>query len=160
MTAGKEVVFADATNCSDSCTFDWSVNGTHAGTTVDNAGADALVDVAGLSRPAAFERAVFFTAHSQLTYAFTPGTHLVSVTITDALQRTITLELEVEVAAAPLGSPPETDTLGNAGPTNAVPRLPIVVFLVSVGLLLVAAGFGAWRRGQSDTSDRRRGLPR
>jgi hypothetical protein len=100
--------------------------------------------------------ATFFAAHSQLAHVFTPGSHTVTVTITDGLQRTITLELDVEVAAADPGKPPETDTL-DAGPP--APRLPIVVLLVSVGLLLVAAGFGASRRSIPGTADRTRRLP-
>ena len=121
------MVSAEATNCFSGCSFTWTVDGVDAGTTVD-----AIVD------------ATFFTAHSQLSHAFAVGSHVVTVTITDGLQRTITLELEFEVAAADAGKPPETDTLG-AGPTNAAPRLPIAVFLVSVGLLLVAAGFRVTR---------------
>ena len=120
------MVFADATNCYASCSFAWSVDGVAAGTTVDDG-----------------DPATFFTAHSQLAHAFAAGSHHVTVTITDGLQRTVTLELEFEVAAADLGKPPETDTLDAGPPTNAAPRLPIAVFLFSVGLLLVAAGFGA-----------------
>jgi len=80
---------------------------------------------------------------------FATGSHVVSVTITDGLQRTITLEVEFDVAAAALGAPPETDTLGNADPTDAGRRLPVALPLVSVGLLLVVAGFGAARRRRS-----------
>jgi hypothetical protein len=134
-------VFADATNCYASCSFAWSVDGVAAGTTVDDG-----------------DPATFFTAHSQLSHVFAAGTHLVTVTITDGLQRTITLELEVEVAAADLGKPPETDTL-DAGPSNVLPRLPIAGYLVGVGLLLVIAGFGALRRSESGTADQRRRLP-
>jgi hypothetical protein len=122
-------VLSDATNCYASCTFDWSVDGIDAGTTTDDG-----------------DPATFFTAHSQLTHTFALGTHLVSVTITDGMQRTITLELEVQVAAADLGKPPETDTLGSAGPTGGLPGLPIAGYLLTFGLLLVGAGFQASRR--------------
>jgi hypothetical protein len=90
----------------------------------------------------------FFTAHSQLAHVFTAGSHVVTVTITDGLQRTITLELEIEVAAANLGKPPETDTIGNAGPTDVMPRLPFAGYLVIVGLLSVVAGLKASRRSR------------
>jgi hypothetical protein len=135
-------VFAEATNCFSGCSFSWTVDGVNAGTTVD-----VVVD------------ATFFTAHSQLAHAFAVGSHVVTVTITDGLQRTITLELEFEVAAVDLGKPPETDTLDAGPPTNALPRLPIAGYLFSVGLLLVIAGFGAMRRSQSGTADQRRRLP-
>jgi hypothetical protein len=132
------VLLADATHCFASCSFDWSVDGVDAGTTVDDG-----------------DPGTFFTAHSLLSHVFATGSHVVSVTITDGLQRTITLELEVEVAAAALGSPPETDTLGDAGSSAAMPRLPMALVLVSVGLLLIAAGFGASRRRSSRSTRNR-----
>ena len=124
------MVSADATDCYASCLFEWSVDGVAAGTTTDDG-----------------DPATFFTAHSQLSHVFATGSHLVSVTITDGLQRTVTLELELDVAAADLGKPPETDTVGNAGtPIDVAPRLPIAMFLVSLGLLSLLAGFRASRR--------------
>jgi hypothetical protein len=147
LTAGNGVVLADATNCWASCTFDWSVDGADAGTTTDNGGADTLADVAGGLRSRPF--AIFFTAHSQLTHNFTVGSHLVSVTVTDGLQRTITMELTVDVAAADLGKPPETDTLGSAGPpTGVLPPLTIATYLVLVGLLSLVVGLRGSRRGR------------
>jgi hypothetical protein len=44
----------------------------------------------------------FFTAQSQLAHAFTVGSHVVSVTVTDEMQRTITMDLQLDVAAADL----------------------------------------------------------
>ena len=138
-------MLADATNCWASCTFDWSVDGVDAGTTTDNGGADTLADVAGGLRSRPF--AIFFTAHSQLTHNFTVGSHLVSVTVTDGLQRTVRMELTVDVAAADLGKPPETDTIGSAGlPTNALP--PLGAYLVLVGLLSLVVGLRASRRSR------------
>ena len=90
----------------------------------------------------------FFTAQSELSHVFGVGTHLVSVTVTDEMQRTITLELQVDVAAADPGKPPETDTLGTAGPTGGLPALPIGGYLLTVGLLLIGAGFRASRRSR------------
>jgi hypothetical protein len=147
MTAGTEVVVAEATGCYVSCTFDWSVDGVDAGTTLDDE-ADTQADTAGefRARPLAVG---FFTARSQLSHVFATGTHVVTVTITDALQRTVTLEVEFDVAAAPLGSPPETDTLADTGSSTAMPRLPIAVYLVGVGLVLIAAGFQVSRRRRS-----------
>ena len=145
LTAGAEVVIADATNCYVSCSFHWFVDGVDAGTTIDDVAGGSPVQIAGelRSRPAAVG---FFTAQSQLTHTFTVGTHVVSVTITDGMQRTITLDLELQVAAADLGKPPETDTLGAAGPTGGLPGLPIAGYLMTLGVLLIGAAFRASRR--------------
>ena len=139
-------MIADATNCYVSCSFAWSVDGADAGTTVDDVAGGSPSQIAGElgSRPSAVG---FFTAESQLSHVFSVGKHLVSVTITDGLQRTITLDLEVQVVAGDLGKPPATDTLGSAGaPTDALARFPLAAYLMIVGTLLVAAGFGASRR--------------
>jgi hypothetical protein len=139
-------VVADVTNCYVSCSFDWSVDGVDAGTTVDDVAGDSQGQIAGelRSRPAAVG---FFTAQSQLAHVFTVGSHVVSVTVTDAMQRTITMDLQVEVAAADLGKPPETDTIGNAGPpSNVLPQLPIAGYLVLAGLLSLVAGLQTARR--------------
>jgi hypothetical protein len=118
-----------------------------AGTTIDDVAGGSPIQIAGelRSRPSAVG---FFTAQSQLTHTFTTGTHLVSVTITDEMQRTVTLELQIQVAAADLGKPPATDTLGAAGPSNGLPRLPIAGYLLTVGLLLIGAGFRLSRRSR------------
>ena len=134
------MLLAEATDCYASCTFDWSVDGVDAGTTTDDG-----------------DPATFFIAHGQLSHVFATGAHVVSVTITDGLQRTITLEVEFDVAAAALGSPPETDTLGDAGGSDAGRRLPVALPLVSLGLLLLVAALGASRRREPSTSDPRRG---
>jgi multidrug efflux pump subunit AcrA (membrane-fusion protein) len=138
-------VVADITNCFVSCSFDWSVDGVDAGTTVDDVAGDVQAQIAGelRSRPAAVG---FFTAQSQLAHVYTAGSHVVSVTVTDEMQRTITLELQLDVAAADLGKPPETDTIGNVGPPDVMPRLPLAGYLVIVGLLSLVAGLKASRR--------------
>jgi hypothetical protein len=141
-------VVADVTNCYVSCSFDWSVDGVDAGTTVDDVAGDVQAQIAGelRSRPAAVG---FFTAQSQLAHVFTVGSHVVSVTVTDEMQRTITMDLQLDVAAADLGKPPETHTVGTAGPDlDMVPRLPIALFLLSLGLLSLLAGLQASRRSR------------
>ena len=137
---------ADVTNCYVSCSFDWSVDGVAAGTTVDDVAGDSQAQIAGelRSRPAAVG---FFAAQSQLAHVFTVGSHVVSVTVTDEMQRTITLDLQLDVAAADLGKPPETDTIGNA-PINVMPPVPFAAYLVVVGLLSLIAGLQASRRSR------------
>jgi hypothetical protein len=134
------VLLAEATDCYASCTFDWTVDGVDAGTTTDDG-----------------EPATFFTAQSQLSHLFATGSHVVSVTITDGLQRTVTLEVEFDVAAAALGSPPETDTLGDADGSDAGRHIPAALPVVSLGLLLLVAGLGASRRGEPSPTDQWRG---
>ena len=136
------------TNCYVSCTFDWSVDGEDAGTTVDDVAGDSQGQIAGelRSRPLAVG---FFDAQSQLAHVFTVGSHVVSVTVTDELQRTITMDIQLDVAAADPGKPPETDTIGAVGSaTDRLPPVPMGGYLFLVGLLSLVAGLKASRRSR------------